>query len=63
MSLLRDGVAVRADKPRFARHQQLVQVAQRRQRDLRRTDSELAQQTASSFHAATIVTMPGASST
>jgi hypothetical protein len=36
--LLRDGVAVRGEKPRFAGRQQLVQVAQRRQRDLRETD-------------------------
>jgi hypothetical protein len=40
MSLLRDGVAVRADKPRFASDQQLMQFAERRQRDLRGTDLE-----------------------
>jgi hypothetical protein len=36
--LLRDGVAVRKEEPRFAGHQQPVQVAQRRQRDLRKAD-------------------------
>src|SRR5260221_14684079 len=37
MSLLRDGVAVRGDQPRFASDQQLMQCAERRQRDLRGT--------------------------
>ena len=40
MSLLRDGVAVRGDQPRFASDQQLMQCAERRQRDLRGTDLE-----------------------
>ena len=40
MSLLRDGVAVRGDRPRFASDQQLMQCAERRQRDLRGTDLE-----------------------
>ena len=40
MSLLRDGVAVRGDQPRFAGDQQLMQYAERRQRDLRRADLE-----------------------
>ena len=38
MSLLRDGVAVRRDQPRFASDQQLVQVAETHQRDLRRAN-------------------------
>ncbi|MFY9656665.1 MAG: hypothetical protein WAK01_08775 [Methylocystis sp.] len=38
MVLLRDGVAVHKEEPRFAGRQQPVQVAQRRQRDQRNTD-------------------------
>ena len=38
MSLLRDGVAVRGDQPRFAGGQQIAQLAQGRPGQLRRTN-------------------------
>ena len=40
MGLLRGGVAVHADQPRFAGDQQLMQGAERRQRDLRSPNPE-----------------------